>query len=270
VPYLQANPTGRGHARQCKALRYRAKDPFTGERIRCAKYALKGGDYCAYHQKHRDRCRIRVRTACGQAQPDGQANLENTHAVYPFGFMSLSQTLRQRLAELENQTPVELIDLTEELKLAKTTMGDVAQLYDLTLLALENAPEEKQLEVLKQVISVGGLLRQTASEIGEVAGKAAGAMAACRHFVGVQNIPVLVNQMIQIMYDELGDEHSVAVARIAEQIKDVRLPNTGPRGTQLTPEMADEEARMMDSSVPLVVHESDSNDSDDPEQKESA
>lgn len=167
----------------------------------------------------------------------------------------LSQTLKQRLAELEGNSPSELIDLTTELTSAKVTMGDVMQLYDLTLLALEQAPPEEQLACLRAVISTGHLVRETALEIGDVAGKAAGAMAACRHFLGIQNIPVLVNQWVNIMYEELGEENADAVARIAERIKEVRMPDGGPRGTRLTPEMADEEARMMDASVPRVEHD---------------
>src|SRR5262245_38396578 len=100
MPYLAQNPTARGHERKCKALRYRARDPLTGERVRCGKYALRDGDLCAYHQKHSDRRGINADTI-GQRTP-----------LMPAAFSRhLSQTLRQRLAELEGRTPVELIDL---------------------------------------------------------------------------------------------------------------------------------------------------------------
>lgn len=157
------------------------------------------------------------------------------------------------MQELAGQTPAQLLDLSAELKLAKATMDDVESLYDLTKAAYELADPESEAKgkLLQQCISVGALVREVAEEVGGVAGRAAGAMMAARHFVGVQNIAMLVAQMTYIVSDEVRDPDTVR--RIAERLSEVQIENNnGPQGTAITPDV---EARLMDDTVPRIARE---------------
>jgi len=155
------------------------------------------------------------------------------------------------MKELAGRTPAQLLDLSDELRLAKCTMDDVSMMYDMTKKAYELADEgsEQQAAALNATIQVGAMVREVAEEIGCVAGRAAGAMAAARHFIGVQNVGLLVAQMITIVNDEVKSPE--AQRRIAQRLSEVHIPDNGNRGTTITPDM---EAAQMDDSIPRIAY----------------
>lgn len=235
-------------------MRFRARDA-SGQRVRCSKWAVRPetvrfGEpqgFCAYHlEAWRKRSRRR-----GIAR--GADNVKRMGTMPVAYSKHLSQTLAARLEELADRSPVELLDMTEELRLAKSTIADVTTLYDLSHLALETAETaEKKQVALNACIGAGSILRDTILSLGEVTAKAAGALAAQKAFVGVQDIPAIAGQMVNAVREELGDDDPALVMRIAERLRTIRLPSSGPQGTEITPDM---EAEQMDQSVPRVAHD---------------
>lgn len=229
---------------RCVANRRCRRHP-DGSKVQCRNYrtprSAKG--YCAFHMRKYERYG-RGGSTVGQRTEEAP----KYGAAYS---VHLSQTLTSRLAELAGKSPIELIDLTEELKLAKSTVDDVASFYDVALLAQEQADTpEKQLACLQASIAAGRMVRDVIAEVGDIAGKAAGAMAAAKAFVGVQDLPLLVGQIVEAVHDELGDDDPELVKRIAGRIRDIKLPSSGPHGTDITP---DQDVLEMDDTIPRVA-----------------
>lgn len=228
--------------RRCQAMRRGVRGP-SGEQVRCQHWTTKGYALCWYHLRRNYGHKRRRATST-----DNTERRPTMPAAYG---VRLSESLRKRLKSLESDTPVELLQLTEELKLAKATVHDVVEFYDVALLAGEMATEPKQQEeAMRARLAAGQLLRHVLAEVGSIAEQAGAAMMASKAFVGVQDVGMVVGQMVEIVRDELGDDDLERVARIADRLRDVRLPSTGPQGTDLTPDVVDADAVAMDSTVP--------------------
>jgi hypothetical protein len=229
--------------RRCKRMR-RGKRDENGNRVQCNNWTLRGGDLCRFHDQ-RSAKRRRAKLAARGWQPI--SNNATSHLTVAYS-KYLSESLSERMQSLSDK---DLFDVSEEVKLARATVHDVAQFYDLALLAREQADTpEKELAALQACLAAGQLVRSVAEDVTEVAGKAVGAMVQAKALIGVQNIPLLVAQIVQAAHDEFGDDQPDRVKRLAERISEIRMPAEGAIGTSITPDM---EAAAMDATVPRIA-----------------
>jgi hypothetical protein len=247
---LRASPlSGSPPPRHPAPMEFRCKDfkrgirDLDGNRIRCGNWCKRGHDRCAFHLRFfcRPKAAHHLR---GGTNNDRIPTLPVAYSKY------LSESLNERLKSLEQGTPVELLDMTEELKLAKTTIHDAAQFYDAALMAGDIAVDDKaKLAALQASLAAGQLMRDVIAQVGDIAEQAATVMGQAKEFYSVQNIPLMISQIITAIRDEIGDDTPEKVMRIAERIREIRMPSAGPQGTDITPDM---DAQAMDATVPTA------------------
>lgn len=239
---------------RCRALRMRYRDPLTGLRRQCRNFIYdKDRGLCFYHLQHR------LRLSRGNRHNIDKLENSERRPRLPVAYSKhLSESLASRLAELAKKPISDQLDMSEDLALARLTALDAAKLYDIaTLSATQAKTPEETLRGLNGQIAAGQVLRDVISEVGDIASKAADMFSKQREFLGVASIPALVKQCVEIMYDELGDEGSEAVTRIAERIDQIRLPSERG-GTLITPDM---EVSAMDETVPRISYEEETHKS---------
>jgi hypothetical protein len=210
---------------RCEGFRRRVRDPVTGERVRCKKWRVNGHKLCREHLL-RSQGRLRLNLKNGYRQK---------RKYYPVAISKyLSDTLQERIAELNAGSPLDKFDMSADFPVAMQTLIDAAQIYDATF----------QTNNIEARIAAGQVFRETYKEVADLGANTVDLMTKCRAYIGVQNIPLLVNQFIDAAYEVFGDDERVR--EWAEKIKNIRLPNENA-GTLLTPDM---DVKEMDSTVP--------------------
>jgi len=212
---------------RCEAMRRGVRDPLTGERIRCKKWRVNGHKLCREH----------LLRSVGRTRLNLKNGYRQKRKYYPVAISKfLSETLQERIAELNAGSPLDKFDMSADFPVAMQTLIDAAQIYDATF----------QTNNLEARAAAGQMFREVYKEVNALGLNTVDLMAKCKAYIGVQNIPLLVNQFIDAAYEVFGDEHNELIMQWAEKIKNIRLPNENA-GTLLTPDM---DVKEMDATVP--------------------
>lgn len=212
----------------------------------CSRWAVRGGRFCPKHGGCRENNGVHHR------RTDRTKRLRRHHRINDKALPEvyskyLSNKLTERLEELAG-VPDEL-DLTEELRLMRSVAVDAAQLYDVAINV-----DDAQPGALEMRMSAGEILRDAIDGVGQTVERVIKAQKDRRETLTVQSLHVVVTQIVERMYDELGDSvDPQIIRRLADSIRDVRLPSDEIQGTALTP---DQDAREMDATIPDAPPES--------------
>lgn len=229
-------PAAVGHRSRCKAIKRNSKDPSKIGK-QCSKFACRGHQFCKSHGGKTSKQQLK-----GAQNADDRVSAARAVERLPEVYSRyLSNKLSERMAELAG-VPDEL-DLKEELALLRSTAIDAAQLYDLAANAPDNTKDIQQLRV-----AAGAIVRETLSEVRDMVESIVAIEEKRRETLTVPSLHIVVTQIVDLMYDELGDVVPVDKIRgLANRMKDIRLPSDEVQGTVLTPDM---DVREMDETIP--------------------
>lgn len=200
-----------GHPRQCRVIVKK-----TGKR--CHRWALRGIDRCQWHGGRQAQRGVRI------------------HHLPRFYSKILGPTLSTAVEELLGVSPAEQTAVFEELALMRVAASESIKLY-----AAACSSEKSETR-----IAAAGLMQDALKEVVAIAESAARIEAAGKDKLSIHGLQHVVNQLIRLMYDACGDDHSDIAERFEESIRQsLRVP--GEPGTDLKPW---EDVSEMDDTIP--------------------
>lgn len=176
----------------------------------------------------------------------------------------LSNALIDRMQSVGDSAP-ELFNNRNELKLAKASAVDVAQLYDFVLNTtgeelekletLDGGEKDRNFQIeqcLQKRIAAGQIMNSVLKNVVELSGKVQEIENTKRHAINTQDLGGIVAQFVEAVHDVLGDSEDMLplVQEIALRIKQIKLPRSGPEGTEITP---DQDVLEMDATIPRLA-----------------
>lgn len=253
-----------GHPHRCRAIKRNSKDPRKIGK-QCSKLAVTGHQFCKSHGGKKREVEV---LGAGRSQRHLNAELQAQELPQVYSRF-LSNKLSERLQELAG-VPDEL-DLEQELALLRSVTVDAAQLYDLAINMPDQDASGKSISgVAEARIAAGTLLRECVGEVRDMVESIVSTQKERRETLTVPSLHIVVTQLVDLMYDELGDiaPHD-KIRDLAKRMKDIRLPSQEIQGTLLTPDM---DVREMDATIPSVPPGSDApriaqTESNQPEEK---
>lgn len=197
---------------QCEAKRKNGK--------RCRKYKLKGARTCEFHGgRTGQRARERVRV----------------DHLPRFWSKQLGPTLTAYVREITDSPPEDQTALYEHLALMQHAAGPAIALYDLACTK----------DNLMLQVEASQLMKTALKDCANLAEQIVRINAAAKDKISVHHIEYVVNQIVRIIYENVGEpEGRIVEKAIREKVK---LPKSGVEGTSITPDM---DATEMDGSIP--------------------
>jgi hypothetical protein len=197
-----------GHPYRCHGRIRHANPPQ-----RCAKWAVKGYDYCISHYPALYRINERK----------GGLHSRRLKAVRGYYSKGAGIALKERLAELRADEPARRHSLAEEVDLARIGCDKAVRLFEAACMGAEKASPDAQAAALS-------LLRQSLDHVAELVVKASKARRDSLETVDLEQLDYIVDQVVIILEEEvrpLGDD---VVDRCTARLKSVKIPER--RGAQ--------------------------------------
>lgn len=212
------------HPRRCQAIRRSTGKPF------CRRWSVKGRKYC---YKHNGRKKI------GPALSQGSRQF-----VSRFYKDSLGPTLTSYLKQINKSSPKELVDLREEVSIARNAAGVYVEGYSLVKEWLHNNEEiykstegktKEQIEehqnvlqaVRKKHIVLADQVIDAMERVGVMCEKAATIYSKYAETFDIEQLQLFVNQFVRTMYQVCGDENVKIAEKLEKEIhSNLRLPST--------------------------------------------
>lgn len=219
------------HPRRCQGI-------WKGER--CKYWALKGEIYC----KPRHFKMV-------LAQRKGRVAAQLTHSVNGITDMAqinfykhrIGPRLSERLAQLAAAPLHEKLSLSQELDIMRDLAGESLALYSAAIELPNDKPNKEQI-----VSSAICLMQQSLEQVRVYCKTAAEIENMSKDKISVHDIQDLVNQICRMVRACFGDYQSELAA--FEQLihNEIVLPESGNKGTNLTPDL---DVLEMDETIPI-------------------
>lgn len=203
----------------------------------CRKWALRNDIYCKAHRcRHGSRNR---QNHIAHSDPQGEDLRYARH---------LGVKLKQRCDELLASPDKAITDLSDEVTLCRSLVGDALDLYS-TCDAMP--PGEKKTNALLQA---GVIVREAISEVADLVMQMSKIEANSKQKLDVLVLNTVVSQVTHTVVrqvsefcDSVGIDSAPLLLQIAESMEQVSIP-TGDEGTDLTADVTE-----MDHTVPRVI-----------------
>lgn len=192
-----------GHERQCKAQTFNSLVPK-----RCGNFACRGREFCHFH---------------GGRVPTGKRIKWKNGRVSIYYSKFLGEPLAALADKFASQTPLEAIQIHEEVAVIRAAATKALQF------AAAAFQSEKSTDATKLVATQ--LIISTMTQVSQVVERAAKIEAMADDKISVKSAVKLIDQIIRVMHDVLGDENNDVIKLIADRITaEVRMPLESVRG----------------------------------------
>lgn len=148
----------------------------------------------------------------------------------------LTKTLEEAVADAMQEDPSEQVAIFEELALFRATVIPAVKMYDAAVSS--NAKAET-------INAAAALLRDQLKDVTMIAQRAAAINSADK--VSVHSIKFVVNQIVRIAWEVMGEEHEPLARQFEELVRDRIKVSSDVQGTAITPDM---DVTQMDATIP--------------------
>lgn len=166
----------------------------------------------------------------------------------------LTKTLAAFVEEACDSPIADQTQVIEELALMRHGTSQVVALYDAVVGKLEEERDPAKAAKLREAAAmIATQMKEDLKEVAKVCETAARIEAMAKDKVSVHSISHVVNQMVRLMHTVCGEENVAIAEEFERRVREeVKLPSTGPEGTNITPDM---DVLEMDDLVPRAPGE---------------
>lgn len=205
----------KGHHRRCRALRRRYMD-------QCPQWALAGEVYCGRH--------------LGGAKKRRKRNPEMAHNRYT---KFASEKLCEIIDKVKTSSPMEAMDVQEELELSRAMLTKLVTLWDKAHHETDKDGKLKHSPELRAKANYA--LQNAVDHVTRTAERASRIVANMADKLPIAMIPFIADQFLTILREEVQNDE--LIARITERVHKMPLPDVLSKNAGAQLQTPEEQAR---------------------------